>query len=69
VAAAVIRISPFHVGWRVQAEVAGRRAHETVTGARERAIQIAQYHARRYDPSSVIVLSDDGVEVELSSTD
>jgi hypothetical protein len=69
-AAAVFRISPFHVGWRVQAEVAGRPGQETVTGERERAIQIAQYQAKKYDPSTLIVLRHDGtVDEEFSLSD
>jgi hypothetical protein len=66
--AAVFRISPFHVGWRVQGEVSGRRSQDTVVGARERAIEIAQYHAKRHEAARVIVLHADGsVEEEFAA--
>jgi hypothetical protein len=66
-ATAIFHITPFHVGWRVQGEVSGRRSQETVVGARERAIEIAQYHAKRHGPSQVIVHRADGsVDEELS---
>ena len=58
--AAIFRISPFHVGWRVQGEVSGRKSQDTVVGARERAIEIARYHAERHEESRVIVLRADG---------
>lgn len=64
--AAIFKITPFHVGWRVQGEVSGQRSQETVVGERARAIEIATYHAKRHSPSQVIVLRDDGsIEEEL----
>ena len=63
-ATAIFQIRPFHVGWRVEG---GRQ--ETVTGARERAIEIAKYHAERHeDASRVIVLREDGTVDEEFST-
>ena len=65
--AAIFRISPFHVGWRVQGEIEGRRSQDTVVGARDRAIEIAKYHADRHEESRVIVLHADGsVDEEFS---
>jgi hypothetical protein len=66
--AAIFRITPFHVGWRVQGEVSGRRSQETVVGARERAIEIARYHAKRNEPAQVIVHRADGTVDEDIST-
>lgn len=66
--AAVFRITPFHVGWRVEGEVSGQRSQETVVGARERAIEIARYHAKRHHPSKVIVHRADGSVDEDIST-
>lgn len=67
-AAATFHITPFHVGWRVQGEVSGGRSQETVTGARERAIEIARYHARKYEPAQLIVHHADGsIDEELST--
>jgi hypothetical protein len=67
-ATATVHITPFHVGWRVRTDAQGHR-RETVTGERARAIEIARYHATRYDAPRVVVLHEDGsVEEELSTT-
>jgi hypothetical protein len=63
---AIFQIRPFHVGWRVEGEVSGRRRQDTVVSERQRAIEIAQYHAKRHEMSRVIILREDGsVDEEL----
>jgi len=64
----VVHITPFHVGWSVQSELSGRRGQTTVTGERERAIEIAQYQARRHEASLVVLHHEDGSVAEEFST-
>ena len=67
-ATATLHISPFHAGWRVRGELAGRRIRETVTGERSRAIEIARYHAARLEAARVVVHREDGSVDEEFST-
>jgi len=57
-----VTVTPFQIGWKVLFDAPGRGIRETVTGRREVALEVAQYHAAPRALDVVVYREDGSVE-------